>query len=300
MKAGSKSKLNRTTTITGIAFLIPAVVMITFAIFIPTIWNFILSFQHWDGGSNRSWVGLDNYKEVFADKTAIISIKHSVYLSVTSTFVAVIVGVVLAVLIYRLGRKEGMVYRLILFIPSMMPLAIIGVLFTFIYNPEMGLLNQFLKLIGADSLATAWLEDKNTVLNAVVFVGIWRIAGLAMMLCFAAMQGIPISLLESSRLDGAGYFKQITQIIIPLIKPIVLLSFIFTLVMQFKTYDLVFVLTKGGPGNFSKTVPLHMIDTAFSFGEYGQSAAMGFLFAIIVTFFILLTNRLLRGESYEY
>jgi raffinose/stachyose/melibiose transport system permease protein len=214
--------------------------------------------------------------------------------------VSVFLGLILAILIHRLGRREGAVYRLILFIPVMLPIAVIGLLFTFMYNPEMGLINQFLLTIGADSLTKAWLENKETVLIAISAVAIWRMLGLSMMLIFAGLQQIPNSLLESSKLDGANEFKQIIHIVLPLIKPVILLSIVFTLIMNFKTYDLVFVMTGGGPGTTSKTVPIYMVDTAFTYNEFGYSSAIGFLFTLLVVVLILLVNKLFKGDSYEY
>ncbi|SFT06629.1 carbohydrate ABC transporter permease [Paenibacillus sp. BC26] len=293
-------RLHYKTVVTGILFLIPSAVLITFAVFIPTVWNLLLSFQEWDGFLERNWVGFANYKEVFSDELTRSSLYHSVELAVISTLFALLLGVALAAFIFKLGRKEGAVYRLFIFMPTMLPLAIIGLLFAFVYNPEMGLINQFLRLVGGDSLTQAWLENRHTVMASIIVVGIWRIAGLTMMLCFAAMQGIPSSLFESSRLDGAGYGRQFFSIVLPLIRPIVQLSAVFTLVMQFKTYDLVFIMTGGGPGTISKTIPLQMIDTAFNYNEYGLSAAMGFTLTIVVAVFIWITNRLLGGQSYEY
>lgn len=299
-KPRTRRKLHYKAMVTGILFLIPSVILITFAVFIPTVWNLLLSFQNWDGYLERSWVGFANYKEVFHDSTTRESLYHSVELAVVSTLFALVLGVALAAFVYKLGRKEGALYRLFIYMPAMLPLAIIGLLFAFIYNPEMGLINQFLRLVGGDSLTQAWLENQHTVMAAIIVVGIWRIAGLTMMLCFAAMQGIPTSLFESCRLDGAGYGRQFFSIVLPLIRPIIQLSAVFTLVMQFKTYDLVFVMTGGGPGTISKTIPLQMIDTAFNYNEYGLSAAMGFTLTVVVAGFIWIANRVLGGESYEY
>jgi ABC-type sugar transport system permease subunit len=293
-------RLHRITMSTGILFLIPALIFIIFSIFIPTIWTFALSFLKWDGMTNYEWVGAKNYIQVITDDLTKITLSNSVFLGVISTLIAVCIGVLLSAFIYPLGRREGTTYRLILFMPTMIPLAIVALLFSFIYSPEMGLINQFLRLVGLDSLTSAWLEKKSTVMWSIIIVGIWRIAGLTMMLCFAALQSIPNSLLESSRLEGASYFKQWIHIIFPLIKPIIRLAAIFTLVIQFKTYDLVYVLTGGGPGDISKTVPLHMIDTAFIFNEFGASSAMGFLLTIIVMFCIFGLNYILKGEQYEY
>jgi ABC-type sugar transport system permease subunit len=299
-KVKMKSKLHYKTTTTGIIFLIPALALVFYTVFIPAIWNLILSFQNWNGFKVSSWAGLSNYKNAINDETIRLSLYNSLYIAILSSVIAIILGVAMATLIYRLGKKEGAVYRLILFMPSMLPTAIIGLLFTFMFSPEMGLVNQFLKLIGAGSLTQAWLENKHTVLLVIIFVGIWRIAGLTMMLCFAAMQSIPISLFESSRIEGATFTQQWIHIIYPLIKPIIRLAAIFTIVIQFKTYDLVFVMTGGGPGTTSKTIPLQMIDTAFSYSEFGLSAAMGFLLMLVVMLVIFLTNRVLKGEQYEY
>ncbi|MDG0791554.1 sugar ABC transporter permease [Cohnella ginsengisoli] len=285
---------------TGIAFLLPALAFISFSIFIPTVWNLLLSFQQWDGFKDRKWIGLRNYTESLKDPDVLHSLYHSIFLAVMITLLSVIVGLALAAFVFRLGRKEGSFYRLVLFMPVMLPVAIIGLLFTFMYNPEMGLVNQFLRLIGAGALADAWLENPDTVLWAIVVVGVWRMSGLTMMLIFAAMQNIPQSLFESARLEGAGYARQFFSIVLPLVKPILQLSVVFTLVMSFKTYDLVFVMTEGGPANLSKTIPLQMIDSAFTFNEFGYSAAMGFLLTLAVMLIISLTSRLLRGESYEY
>lgn len=295
--AGSpKKKL----AITGIIFMLPALAFISFSIFIPTIWNVVLSFQEWDGFLQRNWVGFANYKAAFLDENVMRSLANSIYLAVGITIASLLVGVVLAALIYRLGRREGAIYRLILFMPVMLPVAIIGLLFTFMYNPEMGLINQFLRMVGAGGLAQAWLENPRTVMLSIIAVGIWRMSGLTMMLVFAAMQGIPGSLFESSRLEGASYGRQFFSIILPLVKPVIQLSAVFTLVLAFKSYDLVFVMTEGGPGILSRTIPLHMIDTAFTYSEFGYSAAMGFLLTVAVMLIIGLSNRLLRGPAYEY
>ncbi len=285
---------------TGILFMLPALAFIAFAIFIPTIWNVVLSFQEWDGFLHREWVGFHNYKEALLEENVRKSLFNSIYLAVAMTFAALVIGTGLAGFIYRLGRREGAIYRLILFMPVMLPVAIIGLLFTFMYNPEMGLINQLLRTIGLGSWAQAWLENPDTVLLSIIIVGIWRLTGLTMMLVFAAMQNIPVSLFESSKLEGASYARQFFSIVLPLIKPIVQLSAIFTLVLAFKSYDLVFVMTEGGPGILSRTIPLQMIDTAFTYSEFGYSAAMGFLLTLAVMLIILITSRILRGTSYEY
>jgi len=286
--------------LTGTIYIFPAMLFMSFSFLIPAVWNIILSFQSWDGFAQKKWVYADNYLDALRDKLLLKSFSNSFFLALFTTAVAVVLGVALAGLIYKLGRREGAVYRLILFLPAMIPMAIIGLLFSFVYNPEMGLVNQFLRLIGLEGLTNAWLENKNTVLLCIAVVGIWRILGLTMMLTFASLQSIPVTLLEASRLDGAGYGRQFFLILLPLVKPIIRLSVIFTLVISFRTYDLVYVMTGGGPANISKTVPLYMVDSAFKYGEFGYSSAMGFIMTIGVMLTIVVINRIMRGEQYEF
>lgn len=293
-------RLNRHKTATGIIFLLPALVFVAFALVIPSIENIILSFQEWDGFNERTWVGFANYREIFADSTAQRSFYNSVFLAFVTTVGATTLGVLLAALIYALGNREGAVYRLIFFMPVMIPLSIIGLLFTFIYNPEMGILNQFLRLVGLGHLTTAWLENFRTVMWSLSVVGVWRISGLTMVLCFAAMKMIPTSLLESAVMEGAHYLRQLTTIILPLIRPTIRLSAVFTLAISFKTYDLVFIITRGGPAGFTTTIPLYMIDTGFGYSEFGYSSAMGFSLTMIVMVSIFSTIKIIRGEQHEY
>ena len=299
-KNSENKKLNKRTTFSGILFLIPAVIFIGYAILVPAIWNLILSFQKWDGFNAPKWVGLKNYMKCFTNSTLKVAMANSLFFAIFMTLLSVLIGLVMALLIFRLGRSEGAVYRLFIFLPSMLPVAIIGLLFTFLYNPEMGLINQFLRLIGLEKLTHAWLSDLSVNKYAIGAVGIWRMAGLSMMLVYASLQSLPVTYFEAALLDGAGYLKQVWWIILPLTKPIILLSTVYTMIINFKTYDLVFVMTRGGPGISTKTVPLYVMETGFGYNEFGLAAAIGFVLAIVIYMIMGVINLLLGGEKYEY
>ena len=296
---GKKRKINKK-RITGFLFLIPAMVFILYATVIPFVWNFFLSFQKWDGFGEITFRGIQNYITVFQDTAIFKSVGNSVYYALASTIGGLVVGILLATLVFQLSGKEGSFFRLILFSPAMLPIAVVGLMFTFFYNPEMGLLNNFLKLIGLESLQHVWLQNQNTAMLCIIFVAVWKCAGQVMLLCFASMQTIPESLYESSKLDGAGYWKQIRYITLPLIKPMILLAAINTLGTQYKSYDLIFTMTQGGPGDLTTTVPIRMTKMAFSYGKFGESAAAGVVFTVVVVASILIVKRLLRGEEYEF
>lgn len=284
----------------GTAFLIPAAIFIVMFNVIPFFWNLILSFQTWNGFSDPEFAGFANFVSNFKDPLVRKALLNSIIYAFGSTAGSVILGIAFAVLIIRLAQKEGSVFRLILYSPAMLPTAVVGVMFVFFFNAEMGLLNKFLELIGLESLQHVWLQDKSTAMACIIFVAVWKNAGTVMLMVFAAMQGIPASLYECSRLDGASFMQQMTKIVFPLIKPMIQLATVNTLGAQFKSYDLIFTMTQGGPANLTTTVPIVMKKTAFAFGKFGPAASLGVLFTIVVAVSIVLVRRSLRGETYEY
>lgn len=284
----------------GTIFLIPALVIMMVDQFIPIISNVLLSLFRWDGFRQLSWAGGENYVEFFKDSIAIKSMVHSTMLGVGSTVIAVIIGLALALLIFKMGRTEGAICRLIFFMPIILPISIVGLLFTFVFNNDMGVLNSFIRLLGFENFSMAWLENKSTAMLCIMAVNVWKLFGVTMMLSFTALQGITDSLLEASRLDGANYWDQIRLVILPLIKPSIQLSAIFTLTTAFRTYDLVWAMTRGGPGSLTTTVPIEMIRRSFTYNEFGYAAAMGCVLTLVVLLLIFVTNKLLGGETYEY
>lgn len=285
---------------TGVLFLTPALIFVIGCNVVPFIWNLILSFQSWNGFGEAEFIGIGNYLKVFQDALILDSLKNSIIYALFSTAGGVILGLMFATFIFRLADKEGSVFRLILYSPAMIPTAVVGLMFVFFYNPEMGLLNSFLKLIGLENLTNVWLQNEKTAMACIIFVAIWKCAGSVMMLCFASMQTLPASLYESSELDGASFVKQMRYITYPLIKPTILLATINTLGTQYKSYDLIFTMTQGGPGTLTTTVPIQMTKAAFRFGKFGESAALGVVFTFVVAVTIIIARRILRGEEYEF
>lgn len=282
------------------AFLLPAIICMLFSVYIPFGWNGILSFQEWNGFSPASWCGMKNYVRFFEDAEAVRSIGNSFFVATVSTAGAVILGLFLSALVYKLGRVEGAFCRLIIFLPVMLPTAVVGLLFTFVFNPEMGILNNLLRSVGLSQWTKAWLENSDTVMWCIALVNVWKMTGLTMMLSFASMQMLPDSIFESAKMEGAGYVRQVFSIILPLIKPTILMAATYSLVVNFKSYDIVFVLTRGGPGTTSETIPLLMMKTAFNFNEFGYSAGLGMVLAVVVMLTVIVLQRLLKGETYEY
>ena len=301
MAITSKKKSNRIKTqLFGLVLLLPALFFILIDIIIPIMWNIILSFQAWSGMDKARWAGLDNFIRIFTDDVTRTSFFNSFVIAFISALIGVTGGLMLAIMIYRMKKAEGALYRLIFFTPTMIPLTVISLLFVFIYNPDIGLLNNVLGMMGLGVFQHAWLAERGIVLFALSVTGGWRMVGLTMMLCYTVIISIPVSLFEAMKIDGAGYFKQVRMVILPLIKPTLQMCTLLTLIFTFRTYDLVNIMTKGGPGDLSRTVPLRMIDVGFIYSQFGYSASIGTAFTIIVMIIVFIIYRVLRSEIYEY
>ncbi len=302
-KPEPRGGLNRKYMMIGFLFLLPATLIYLIFAVIPFADSFLLSFHSWNGFSPRAFTGLANYLGALTDKTFLTAIGNSVFLGVASSVISVVAGVLLAWLLLYVGRRWGAAFRTVLFSPSMIPAVITALIFAFVFEPENGVLNGVLNAVrgwlGAEPLRTAWLTNKGTALYCILFVSAWKQVGLTMVLCFAGMQGLNLSLIESARLDGAGDFTVFRRIILPLIMPFVQLSAVFALMSGLKIYDTVVALTNGGPAKSTIVMPMWILENSFSFNKYGYGAAMSMIFVVIVLIGMIVARAVVRGDSYE-
>ncbi len=296
----NKTKLNAKITMLGILFCIPAFCFMIFTVMVPIVWNIALSFTEWNGNTAPAFIGISNYINVLTSSASLRAFSNSIFIALVSTAVAMFLGSTSALLIYRMGKREGSFYRFIFYAPSMMPMSVVGLLFTFILAPDKGLVNSFLGLIGLENLQHAWLADPDTVLMTIAMVSGWRFSGITMILVFSALISIPTSLFEASRLDGSTYFTEVVHIMVPLVKPTLQLTLSLILLSSFRTYDMVYALTRGGPGDFSVTAPIAMINYTFSYNKFGEGATMSVLLTLLVVTCVVIVRRGVKGEQYEY
>lgn len=284
----------------GTLFCIPALVMVVFATIIPVVWNIVLSLSEWNGVTEMKFIGTANYSDLFADRASMKAIGYSLVIALIATTVAMALGIFISLLVYKVSRVEGAIYRFVFYSPVMLPLSVVGLLFTLVLATDEGLLNNILALIGLENLQQAWLAKKGVVLVVIGVVQGWRSSGTVMMLVYTGIIGLPTDLFESSRLDGATYRQEIRHIILPLVKPTIQLALSMCVMSAFKTYDIVFAMTGGGPGDISKTAPLKIIEQAFMFNKYGLASANSVCYALIVVVILIILRKGLGGEKYEY
>ncbi|MDY7905134.1 sugar ABC transporter permease [Bacillus sp. AG1] len=256
-------------------FLAPALVFLLF-VYIPIIENVFFSLFEWSSFQpEKTFIGLKNYIDLFRDPVFFTALRNNVLYAVISLICQVGGGLILAaVLEDRLVRKWSPFFRTVFFLPVVISMTVIALLFDFIYNPEIGLLNQLLEAVGLDELTRAWLGDENTAMLSVIFVSQWQSVGYIAMLYIVSIQSIPAELYESAQLDGAGKIQQFFHITVPQTKEMSFVAVVMTLTGAFTVFNEPYILTGGGPGNASEVLSTFLYESAFTKDMMGYASAI--------------------------
>ncbi|QDF57197.1 carbohydrate ABC transporter permease [Bacillus velezensis] len=256
-------------------FLAPALIFLLF-VYIPIIENVFFSLFEWSSFQpEKTFIGFKNYIDLFHDPVFFTALRNNVLYAVISLICQVVGGLILAaVLEDRLVRKWSPFFRTVFFLPVVISMTVIALLFDFIYNPEIGLLNQLLEAVGLDELTRAWLGDENTAMLSVIFVSQWQSVGYIAMLYIVSIQSIPAELYESAQLDGAGKIQQFFHITVPQTKEMSFVAVVMTLTGAFTVFNEPYILTGGGPGNASEVLSTFLYKSAFTKDMMGYASAI--------------------------
>ena len=261
---------------------VPALILFTIFVIAPFIYGFYTSFYQWDGLSDMKYIGIKNYIYALQDETFRLSLKNTFVYAVVVTIFKNGIGLGLALLIANQIRGKAFC-RTALYMPVTFSYVVVGVLWTWIYNPTFGILNGMLEWLGLDGLIQGWLSDPNIAIFSVAWVDIWKWIGFHMVLYLSALQSVPKTLYEAARIDGANKFDEFIHITIPQINSIIVLNVLLAITGAFvNNYNLVNVMTGGGPFNSTETALTYSVKTAFSYRNLGKANAMSIiLFAIV-------------------
>jgi ABC-type sugar transport system permease subunit len=274
-------------------FVLPALIVYGIFLLYPLMNTFLLSFHEWDGAQPiKKYVGLANYQHVVKDPRAIESLSHNVWWLVLGTAIPIILGLVLAVLLWQ-HTPGRLIFQTIYFMPAVMPLVVAGIVWGWIYNPLFGALNSLLKSIGLASWTRAWLAEPDIALWATIVVGAWTWFGICTTMFMAGLQNVDMELLEAAKIDGANSVQRFFHIIIPQLRHVITMVMGITLIGGFKVFDVVFVMTQGGPGTRTEVIATYIYRTAFRLSRFGYGAALSVTLTILVfiTSFIYLRLR---------
>jgi raffinose/stachyose/melibiose transport system permease protein len=261
-------------------FLAPGLAVFGAAVLLPMMLTAGYSFTEWDGFGPMTFVGLDNYARALDDELFRESFLHVLIYIVATLILEVGVGLGLAGLIDL--RRRSVWFRVAIFTPVMLPMVVVAVLWSFIYNPDFGLVNGALEALGLEELTRIWLGDPQTALLAISVVSGWVYAGFYMMIFHAALRQVPTEVLEAARLDGAGEWALFRQVKVPMIRGAIAVAVLLCVTGGFQGFDLFFVLTNGGPYGSTEIPTTLLVKTVFRNADVGYGSAMAVLLTLVV------------------
>lgn len=283
---------------TGWLYLLPGLIIYLAFTFYPILETVRTSFYEWNGFSaQRNWVGLENYQVVFSDPQFTGAFLHNLVFILFYCVLPVLVGLLLASVLSRRALPGMTFFRTILFLPQVISMVVVGVIWRWIFNPQFGPLNILLNTLGLSGLTRAWLGDFTLALPAVGSIGTWVQYGFCMILFLAGMQHISEEYYEASSLDGANAFKQFVHITIPGLRPEIGVALVTTIIAALRVFDLVYVTTRGGPGNATLVVGFLIYRSAFQQNRIGYASAIATVLMLIILVISLLIRRLQTGNG---
>lgn len=269
--------------VTGYLFVGPALLVFVAFIIYPIIYSLLLSFHEWNGYQPQwvGFVGLANYVTLVNDDVFWKAVVNTLIFVLARTPFEVGLGFILALLLNQ--RLPGRtVLRTLFFVPVVMSLIVVTIIFQRIYEPSAGLLNSALTLIGLGALAHPWLGDPATAMPAVILVSIWKNVGFSLVILLAGLQGLPGDVIEAARVDGASVWQLHRRIITPLMRPVLAMTALLSIISGLKVFDLIFIMTRGGPTYATEVLATLLYRQAFELNDMGVASAIAMIMVVIV------------------
>jgi N-acetylglucosamine transport system permease protein len=290
-----------------VPFLLPALVLYSIFVLYPYGRAVYISMTSWRGTSaSMPWVGLDNYRRLLEETRFMEALTRNAQLLVVLPLVTISIALAFAALFTQGGKGKGIrgasFYRIVFFFPQIISAVIVGMLFTYVYSPNTGILNGVLRAIGLDSLTRAWLGDPQTILWAIAAVAIWAGVGFYMVIFIASMQSIPTSFYEAAVLDGAARWRQFRDITLPLMWETIRTALIYIAIAALDFFTLVQVMSGGGSAASRKAevAAVYMYSEAFTKSRWGSASAVGVILLILTLLLSVVLMRVTRRETYEF
>lgn len=281
----------------GLAFLLPAFCFYGIFQWYPIIYNFFLGFQNYTPGLPAVWTGLKNFERVLHDSVLPIAIVNTLSFTGWALLIGFVVPLIAAIALSELRKGRGF-FRLSIYMPNIIPAIALYVMWLFLFNPAVGLLNQILTFLHLPALE--WLLSPNTALLSLVIMCTWANFGSTAVLYMASLSAIPDELYEAAEIDGAGIWRRIRHITIPALMPTLLLMLLLQIISTMQVLQEPLVMTGGGPNNATTTVMYMVYNYAFVYAEFGKSGALGvmlFLFLFVLSLIYVRMNKIVQKEE---
>ncbi|RKS69190.1 multiple sugar transport system permease protein/raffinose/stachyose/melibiose transport system permease protein [Motilibacter peucedani] len=282
------SKRHRPEMLAGYLFILPTVLLFLVFVGYPIVRSVYLGFTTWSGFGSPSWTGFHNYHRMFDDTVARQAFRNTLVFAAVTTVLQTVLPLLVAVLVNATWRRFGIAARTLLFIPGVVSFVVSGVIWKLVLDPNLGLLNKLLDGIGLDSLTHSWLGESSTALPAIMVVSLWQALGLNMLIFFAGLQGIDPTLYEAAEVDGAGAWPQFRYVTVPGLRLVTGIVISLNLINGFKAFDLIYVMTQGGPNHASEVLGTRLYGLAFgttsgAVPQFGYASAMSVVVLLLCT-----------------
>ncbi|MFJ3893801.1 MULTISPECIES: carbohydrate ABC transporter permease [unclassified Streptomyces] len=268
-------------------FLLPGALAALAVIVVPFLMNTAVSFTRWQGVGDPTWTGLANYRDLLDDAEFWASFRHSLFMVVAMAAVPTVVGLVLAAALFdyvakHFGTRIATVLRACFYLPQVLPIAVAGIVWSWILAPDNGSLNALLKAVGLGSWQQDWLGDPDIALYSVMGVMVWVQLGFPLVVFMAGLQRVDPQLYEAAELDGAGWWRRFWHITLPQIRPEIYVVLTWCTIAALKVFGAVYVLTKGGPGGATDVPSYFSFTTFFEKTQVGYGAAISTVLTVII------------------
>jgi raffinose/stachyose/melibiose transport system permease protein len=283
----------------GMILVAPLVLLVVVFLLVPMVNAVYYVFVDFNGiDTNPPWVGLANFTELAQDPQVRSAFWNNVIWIIIGTIAPLLIGLALALLVWGVQRWT-VFYRVAFFMPYVLPQVAIGVVWGWIYEPSRGWLNKVLDSVGLGSFTRGWLGDPDTALYAVLATAIWATAGFVFVIILSALRNVDVDILNAARLDGANYLQQLWYVILPQIMPVFLMVTTITLIGGFAVFDIVFVMTGGGPAGATEMLGTYAYSSAFQLNRISYGTTLAMVITVLAVPFAIWLNRLQRKLSLQ-
>lgn len=283
--------INKLNTQSGFLFVLPALIGTFIFIIIPIFCSFTLSFMDWDLLNEIKFVGLSNYKSILNDGEFLQILINTFIYAISTTFFAVIIPLLIAsVLNTKIRGSE--IFKTIYFLPFITPAVVIAIVWAWIFDPNIGLVNSLFKT------HLTWLFDTRLAMPVLIFVSVWKLIGYNVVLFLTGFSTINQNVYEAAKIDGAGAKDIFLKITVPMLKPTICFVTLVTAISSFQIFDLIYVMTEGGPNNSTNVIVYSIYKYAFEYFDIGKSCALAYILFLII-FILAMLQRFLSTNKNE-
>lgn len=286
------SKLSNNKAFMGMIFILPALLGTLIFIIIPVLFSFGFSFIKWDLLNKPEFVGFNNYINIFSDPLFGKILLNTIVFALSTSILGVIIPLILAVILNSKIRGAEF-FKTAYFLPFITPMIVIAIIWQWIFDPNIGILNHFLRL------HINWLYDPNFAMPAIIIVSVWKLIGYNMVIFLSGLAAINQSLFEAAKIDGAGKIATFKHVTVPLLSPTIFFVVVITCISSFQIFDLIYLMTQGGPLDSTNVLVYAIYKNAFEYFKIGEASAIAYVLFIIIFILTMIQWQLRKKLVYS-